>query len=65
MGDCLSIHLGESKREKEQNEEVEEICFQALSSSQSAHSHTQTSLSLPKTERRETGRERERDKQRL
>lgn len=46
VGECLSIHLGESKREKEQNEEVEEICVQPLSSSQSAHSHTDLYLSL-------------------
>lgn len=63
VGDCLSIHLGE----REQNEEVEEICFQPLSSSQSAHSHTNLSFSSwaergGRARGRQAGRERQDDR---
>lgn len=49
MGDCLSIHLREKEggggEGESENEEVEEICFQPLSSSQSARSHTNLFIS--------------------
>lgn len=52
MGDCLSIHLGESARERA---EEEKIRFQPPSSRQSA-----PILSVPQTLERETGPETDR-----
>lgn len=57
----MSIHPSENEREKEQNEEVEEICFQPLSSSQSVCSHT--NLFISPLDRREGDRQGETDRE--
>lgn len=56
---CLFIWVRAG--ENEQNEEVEEICFQPLSSSQSAHSHT--NLFISPLDSGEGDRQRETDRQ--
>lgn len=59
MWETVCLFIWVSAGEKEQNEEVEGICFQLLSSSQSAHSHTNLFISL--LDRREGDRQRKTD----
>lgn len=61
MWETVCLFIWVRAGEKEQYEEVEEICFQPLSSSQSAHSHT--NLFISPLDRRQGDRQRETDRE--